>query len=36
MRTIEEFYEDYQIGSTRETTGRTMTEADIELLEDVK
>jgi acyl dehydratase len=31
MRTIEEFYEDYRIGSARETTGRTMTEADIVL-----
>lgn len=31
MRTIEECYEDYQIGSARETTGRTMTEADIVL-----
>ena len=31
MRTVEEFYEDYQIGFARETTGRTMTEADIVL-----
>jgi acyl dehydratase len=31
MRTVEEFFEDYQIGSARETTGRTMTEADIVL-----
>jgi len=31
MRTIEEFFEDYEIGLARETTGRTMTEADIVL-----
>jgi acyl dehydratase len=31
VRTVEEFYEDYDIGSARETTGRTMTEADIVL-----
>jgi acyl dehydratase len=31
MRTVETFFEDYQIGSARETTGRTMTEADIVL-----
>jgi len=29
LKTIEEFYEDYHIGFARETTGRTMTEADI-------
>jgi acyl dehydratase len=31
MRTVEEFYDDYRIGHARETTGRTMTEADIVL-----
>ncbi len=31
MKTTEEFFEDYVIGSARETTGRTMTEADIVL-----
>lgn len=31
MRTIEEFFEDYVIGSFRETSGRTITEADIVL-----
>ena len=31
MRTVEEFFEDYDIGDARETTGRTMTEADIVL-----
>ncbi len=31
MKTVEEFYEDYDIGFSRETTGRTMTEADIVL-----
>ncbi len=31
MRFIEEFYEDYEVGASRETTGRTMTEADIVL-----
>ena len=31
MRTVEEFFEDYQVGSVRQTTGRTLTEADIVL-----
>jgi acyl dehydratase len=31
MRTVEAFFEDYVIGSTRRTTGRTVTEADIVL-----
>ena len=31
MNTVEAFFEDYVIGSARETTGRTMTEADIVL-----
>jgi acyl dehydratase len=31
MKTVEEFYEDYVIGQARQTTGRTMTEADIVL-----
>ena len=31
MEIVEQFYEDYVIGSSRETTGRTMTEADIVL-----
>lgn len=31
MNTVEAFFEDYQIGSFRETTGRTVTEADIVL-----
>jgi acyl dehydratase len=31
MKTVEEFFEDYTIGFARETTGRTMTEADIVL-----
>jgi len=31
MRTVEAFFEDYEIGSARETTGRTVTEADIVL-----
>jgi len=31
MQTVETFFEDYVIGSFRETTGRTMTEADIVL-----
>jgi acyl dehydratase len=31
MKTVEAFFEDYVIGSARETTGRTVTEADIVL-----
>lgn len=31
MRTVDECFEDYEIGSARETTGRTVTEADIVL-----
>jgi acyl dehydratase len=31
MNTVETFFEEYHIGSARETTGRTMTEADIVL-----
>ena len=31
MEIVEQFYEDYVIGSSRETVGRTMTEADIVL-----
>lgn len=31
MRTVETFFEDYEIGFARETTGRTMTETDIVL-----
>ena len=31
MRTTEVFYDDYEIGATRVTTGRTITEADIVL-----
>ncbi len=31
MRTIDRWYEDYEIGETRETVGRTITEADIVL-----
>ncbi|MBN9607755.1 MAG: dehydratase [Actinobacteria bacterium 69-20] len=31
MATVEKWYEDYAIGSTRTTTGRTITEADIVL-----
>lgn len=31
MKTVEEFFEDYTVGFARETTGRTMTEADIVL-----
>jgi len=31
MRTVEAYFEDYEIGSSRSTTGRTVTEADIVL-----
>ena len=31
MRTVEAFFEDYVVGATRQTTGRTVTEADIVL-----
>jgi acyl dehydratase len=31
MRIVEAFFEDYRVGSTRLTTGRTVTEADIVL-----
>ena len=31
MQTVEAFFEDYRVGSARETTGRTVTEADIVL-----
>ena len=31
MRTVEAFFEDYVIGAVRQTTGRTVTEADIVL-----
>ena len=31
MRTVEAFFEDYVIGTVRQTTGRTVTEADIVL-----
>ncbi|WP_210506971.1 MaoC/PaaZ C-terminal domain-containing protein [Naasia sp. SYSU D00057] len=31
MRTIDRWYEDYEIGERRETVGRTITEADIVL-----
>jgi acyl dehydratase len=29
MRTVETYFEDYVVGDTRETTGRTITETDI-------
>ncbi|MEO3751127.1 MaoC/PaaZ C-terminal domain-containing protein [Streptomyces sp. B6B3] len=31
MRTVEEYFDDYEIGRVRTTTGRTVTEADIVL-----